>query len=187
MPVTDPYSQRNPMWTNRPLGEGTGLTIGKYGCLLCSAARMAMQMSEVNWTPWELNRALVSAGGYNAKGEMIFAKMAQATGLHFDRRDDYWSRYFLPEDALIYEAELAAGAGILVKVDSEPFVKDVQQHWVQLVRVNKFPTPGCGPFHGWVAYDPWYGETVEIGQFYGPYRRYLDKPLWAVVVFRSHP
>jgi hypothetical protein len=183
MPVTDPYSQRNPLWATRPLGEGSGLTIGKAGCLLCSAAQMAYHLTGVRWTPWELNRALVAVRGYTNKGEMIFAKLAQATGLTFVRRDDYTDRLFTPADALVYERELGEAGGILVKVDSEPFIKDIQQHWVNLVEIDLHPTPGCGPFHGWVAYDPWYGEMVEAGQFYAPYRRYLDKPLWAVAVF----
>lgn len=183
MTVTDPYSQRNPMWSGRPLGENTGLTIGAKGCLLCSAARMAAHMTGVNWTPWELNRALVAVGGYVNRGDMVFAKLAEVTGLTFVRRDDYTDRLFTPADALAYEGELGNGAGILVKVDSEPFIRDVQQHWVHLFEIDYHPTPGCGPFHGWIAYDPWYGEVVEMGQFYAPYRRHLDKPLWAVVVF----
>ena len=185
MPVTDPYSQRNPLWATRPLGEGSGLTIGKAGCLLCSAARMACELTGVRWTPWELNRALVAAGGYQNGAEMVFSKLAQVTGLQFVRRDDYTNRLFTPADAAVYEGELANGAGILVRVDSEPFIPGDQQHWVHLTEVDYHPTPGCGPFHGWIAFDPWYGEVVEMGQFYAPYRRYLDKPLWAVVVCRA--
>lgn len=183
MPVTDKFSQRNPLWSGRPLGTKAGSTIGKHGCLLCSATRMIYKLTDRLWTPWELNKALTEADGY-ANGNLLkHSTLAEVAGLRFVSREDYRRELFTPELAAEVEGRLLKGCGILVQVDSNPFAAGIQEHWVHLDLI--LSDPRCAPYKGWWVYDPWYGEMFEAGQYYAPYGRKLDYAVWAIVTYAA--
>lgn len=181
MPTTDQFSQRNPLWANRPLGTKAGSTIGQHGCLLCSASRMVFRLTGDLWTPWELNKALTEADGYADGNLLKHETLARLTGLRFVSREDYHREKFTPELAAEVERRLAQGCGILVQVDSSPFAPGIQEHWVHLDAVGG--NPACAPYRAWDVYDPWHGEIVEAGQYYAPYGRKLDYAVWAIVTY----
>ena len=60
------YLQHDPRWKDEPIG-GSGETLGKVGCAVCSLA-MALDRFGVSVTPAELNGALKANQGYTWRG-----------------------------------------------------------------------------------------------------------------------
>jgi hypothetical protein len=79
LPVVQPhFLQRDAQWSADRIG-GSAESLGSVGCTICSVATAARSLGEpIN--PGELNRQLVSAGGYTSKGWLIWSAIAQAFG-----------------------------------------------------------------------------------------------------------
>lgn len=75
---TASYSQRDPQWTDIPLGE-TEASLGGEGCLVTS---LAMGMSNLGHeiTPEGLNAALIENDGYTDEGWVIWSAIPKITG-----------------------------------------------------------------------------------------------------------
>jgi hypothetical protein len=72
------FLQRDAQWSEDRIG-GSAESIGSVGCTICSVATAARSLGEpIN--PGELNRQLVSAGGYTPEGWLIWSAITQAFG-----------------------------------------------------------------------------------------------------------
>jgi hypothetical protein len=79
LPVVRPhFLQRDAQWSEDRIG-GSAESLGRVGCTICSVATAARSLGEPIH-PGELNRQLVSAGGYTSEGWLIWSAIAQAFG-----------------------------------------------------------------------------------------------------------
>lgn len=181
MPLTDLFCQRNEMWKNRPLGTAPGSTIGLHGCLVCSVARMITAVGSPI-SPWSLNKALVAVDGYADGNLLIWAAVPRvAPRLAYLARKDYAGPYPVADEQGVID-HLRRGGHALVRVDADPAYRaGIQEHWLHLDSI--IPGTRTIPYNEWWCYDPWYGELVEIGEFYSPYHRHLDYAVWSVVFY----
>lgn len=69
------FSQRDPRWSNQLLGynpEGSGYTIGAYGCLISSLSMLvATVTADDTWTPARMNTYLKSFDGFDPAGGLL--------------------------------------------------------------------------------------------------------------------
>lgn len=180
--IDSPFCQRNEMWANRPLGTLPGSTFRKYGCLVCASARMLTRVSGLYWSPWELNKKLAQIGGFD-QGNLLdwFALERIEPRLEFIEREPYTGPVSIDELRRI--GEFANGGGeILIEVDYDRnWTNGRQPHWLHLDAIKD--ERRNYPYPSWYAYDPWYGEIVEVGQYYSSYYRGLEEALYGVALY----
>ncbi len=184
MGTSDLFCQRNELHANRPLGTAPGSTIGVHGCLLCAAARMISVATGEESSPWDFNKALVTHNGYQDGNRLVFSALTRVEEriLFLERRD--YSTVPFPVEAQDGIQELLDRGGMaLVQVDFDPLRQEgLQPHWLQLVSIQ--PRARLAPYAAWLAYDPWYGEVLELGQHYSPYGRGLDYSIYALALYQ---
>ena len=183
MGLDDRFCQRNPLWISRPLGRSGAYSLGSSGCLVCCVTRMAWRATGRVWTPWEMNKALVAANGFEPDDDLRYAAVKKVCpALSFVAKRDYTARPFPPSDEGIIRQHVGQGDFAIVETDFDPIYRPGQQkHFVLLERI--VDDPYCLPFGAWHCYDPWHGEVVEIGEYNSPYGRHLDYAVWAVVLY----
>jgi hypothetical protein len=162
-----PYSQRDARWANVPLGTST-LTIGQVGCLMCCIA------SATEMTPPDMNEWLKAHGGF-VDGNLFVFSSIQPLGFRFETLVDCPTPQSTPI-ARIRQA-LATGGLVVAKVDSDPNVQGVQQHWVRILSVTDDGADAR-------IYDPWLSPAentvVDTVRRFGPS---LAVALWAVAFY----
>jgi hypothetical protein len=181
--------QKNPLWSTRPLGTREGSTIGAEGCLLSCAARILSRSDRGRYCldPWSLNRWLVAHNGYEDGNNLVYRALEEASGysLKFLERRDYSHRSFPLEDEAALIALLKEGGEVLVEVDFDPLERPGQQeHWLCLSRIDP-PDRFTQPYGRWLAYDPWVGDVVDVGNYYAPYGRGLDYAVWGLALYEA--
>jgi hypothetical protein len=72
------FLQRDAQWSEERIG-GSAESLGSVGCTICSVATAARSLGEAI-NPGELNRQLVSAGGYTSEGWLIWSAITQVFG-----------------------------------------------------------------------------------------------------------
>lgn len=187
MGVSDPFCQRHEQWQALPLGTAANSTIGQYGCLVCSAAYMIDRLTTGHnrFTPWELNKTLVDHDGYANGNRLVWAALERVAPVRLVERLDYPGPVTAAQVAAL-DRHLQAGRGLIAKVNfhflTDPAGKrDASFHYVavtELVTVQ--------PDYERLAvraYDPWWGEVVNVAERYSPYGRGYDYALWAVAVY----
>ncbi len=131
--LTEPLSQRDPLWANARLGRaGSPQTIGKWGCLLTDFTMVANTFGR-NITPIQLNRAMVSKGGY-LNGYLT--KWNALSNVYADIV--YGGKFDGPSTADLIariDDSLSQGRPVTVQVDftSDTPYTDNDQHWVLIV------------------------------------------------------
>jgi hypothetical protein len=137
------YSQRDPAWADEPLGHGSQLTIGSWGCLLTCYAMMLTAYGK-RITPLELNQSLKSlpeGQGFSGQSVAFIAPTHVLGGLrqkenarcHPDEVIEH--TVWLGGDPLVrIDATLAEGQVVLAQVDSDRTDIDIDQHWVILIQ-----------------------------------------------------
>jgi hypothetical protein len=150
------YSQNDATWKNDPLPPKT---IGQLGCYMTCVA-MAERLS-----PKDLDKYLISVGGYDAQGNMDGSKAAAFDG---PGGVQFVGRGNLPGDAASVRRGIARGAVYIVY--SRRFANVPADHWVIVFQASDLQ-----------AYyaDPWDGTVRRVGDglvSYGNPARIFTKP-----------
>ncbi len=135
-----PYSQNDPRWRGRILGQGPR-TFAEFGCLVVDFAMMLSRWGEAV-DPVALNDRFLNlppGQGFNGSN-VYFAAPAYAYGHvkyygNWTPRRNSGAQYAQYDPNLIarLDKELANGQGVVVQVDStptDPYNPGTEQHWV---------------------------------------------------------
>jgi hypothetical protein len=181
--IDDRFWQKKEMWAGLRLGTRVGSTIGGEGCLVCSEARALTRRTGVYIAPWELNKALVEIGGYVNGNDLRFAAITQLEPqLRFvDVLDFSGGPFSLADEAKLQQLWETGNYEFLVQVDFRLTIAGLQQHWVHVDRISDGPRRRS-PYLEWYAYDPRWGEIVELERYTKP-NRHLDYSIWRVVIY----
>ena len=155
------FGQRDPRWSDVPLGTYGGHTLGTAGCLVSVAAGMLVDVVEEEIDPGRLNRWLCRAGGF-VNGNLVSFGALEAFGLSGVVIDCYSWAAPMDEVAVV----LGECGGVLALVDFIPG-GSVNQHWVRILRLDgddawmhdPWLPPGVGPY--WMM--PRYGHYMWDG------------------------
>ena len=135
------YSQMDPQWKLKRLGNSSEATIGSYGCLLTDLAMIASVYGyEIN--PLELNDKMKSAGGFQGAYIMPYILSNVLSGMVYKGVEQC---YDTPAPMAKIDAMLAQGKPVIIEVDYSP-KKDMQNHWVVLYEKRD---------GDYLLYDPW--------------------------------
>jgi hypothetical protein len=149
------FSQRDPRWANEQLG-GSGLTIGKAGCLLTSISSMAADWG-VATDPARLNDWLRANGGFVNGSLISFGALARLGA----QAVNYLDCTYTPAPVAQMREALAAGQAVFAAADWSPGGA-VQTHWVRVLALDAQ--------EGQVM-DPWQapgGEIVPLSTYLAP-------------------
>jgi len=178
------FWQRNPVWETYPLGTAENSTIGKYGCLMCSVARMLWLADPQHRyiTPYRLDKWLVAHNGYVNGNDLVYAAVDGLNIVRFENLLNLGGA-LTAEQVDQLAGHLTQGKYVLLKVDFHPFAPPgIQQHWVLLEKVEQDDRFPFGRLF-W-AYDPWTGAMVDVAGRYAPFGRDLDYAVWGAAIYR---
>lgn len=151
------YSQMDPQWKLKRLGNSSEATIGSFGCLLTDLAMVACVYGyDVN--PLQLNEQMKSAGGFQGAYIMPYVLSALYGGMVYQGVEQC---YNTPAPMGRIDAMLAQGKPVIVEVDYSP-KKDMQNHWVVLYEKRN---------GDYLLYDPW-PYPVDTGEMFLTKSRY---------------
>jgi len=142
------FSQRDPRWADIRLGLSGQETIGLAGCLMTCVASLVRDIAGLDTDPGRLNRWLARNGGYLDGNLFVFASVAK---LGLKLKDVVPCMQTAAPVGRITET-LAAGGGVLVKVDFDPGGA-IQQHWVRVLELKADDA---------VVMDPWLPPGNEV-------------------------
>ena len=148
------FSQRDRRWAKEALG-GCDLTIGRAGCLVCSAASMLAGFG-TPIDPRRLNLWLTDHQGYVRGCHFVFDSL-RGLGANLSALIRCPHE---PAPMEVIAAALAANCGVLAMIDAVPAGR-IEQHWVQILAVDG---DDCG------IMDPWRlpgQEEVSLIEHYG--------------------
>ena len=135
------YSQMDPQWKLKRLGNSSEATIGSFGCLLTDLAIIASVYGyEIN--PLELNDKMKSAGGFQGAYIMPYVISQVLNGMIYKGIEQC---YDTPAPMSKIDTMLSQGKPVIVEVDYSP-KKDMQNHWVVLYEKRD---------GDYLLYDPW--------------------------------
>lgn len=124
------FSQMDPRWKDKQLGNDPSLTIGSHGCLLTGLAMVTAGFG-FDVTPVTLNELLIGLGpnvGFQG-GLVIPASLPRVVPGMIYRR--YVSARSTPAPVAEIRASLAASLPVIVEVDYAP-APGLQTHWLVL-------------------------------------------------------
>lgn len=124
------FSQRDPRWSDIPLGNYGGQTIGEAGCLITSVASALCDLTGDPWTPGLLDAWLCDHNGYQS-GNLYSWYAVGALGLTVAHLIEC---LLVPAPIDQIETALAAGQAVIAEVDWSPG-GEVDQHWVRVLEV----------------------------------------------------
>jgi len=119
------FSQRDGRWAGQPLGTSV-YTLGQAGCLVTAASSLLADLG-ASLDPGRLNDWLTANHGYVDDGLLLLDALT-AWGA---RLAEWHACERVPALVARLAARLAAGAGVLVMVDSTPGGA-VTTHWVRV-------------------------------------------------------
>ncbi len=167
-----PYSQNDPAWKHRVLGQGSR-TFGEFGCLVTCFAMMLSRYGE-DESPLQLNNKLLSQSqgrGFNGS-DVFFVSPAFAYG-HLT----YWGNFKpFPHTGATWathepnflnkiDVALNLGHSVIVQVDidpSDPYHLGTEQHWVLVLARQG---------NDYLVMDPFVGQAVSLLGRYGQQQR----------------
>src|SRR5262245_52690158 len=121
------YSQQDPQWKSKLLGQDKESTLGSYGCLVTSLT-MVCTAYGFNETPATLNDKMLAAGGF--QGPMVIP-MLIGKAVPGMKQVNYLECAKQPAPLAEIDTYLAAGQPVIIELDYSP--KDgLQNHWVVL-------------------------------------------------------
>ncbi len=116
------YSQEDPRWAADPMG-GSGASMKAEGCLVTAAA-MALTNLGYAINPGDFNRALKSNGGYNARGQLVWAAIGRIS------QGRMKATFYDEVNAAIIDGCLARGEYPLTRF----ILPNGRTHWAMVVR-----------------------------------------------------
>jgi len=135
------FSQQDPKWKGKLLGNDKESTIGSYGCLLTSLT-MVCSAYGIDLTPEQMNEKMRAAGGFQGAFLMPVMIGSAVPGL---RQVNYIECENQPAPLTEIDSYLAAGKPVIVEVDYSPNA-GLQNHWIVLIAKNG---------DDYVIQDPW--------------------------------
>lgn len=160
------FAQRNPKWAGDLLGYSKTVTIGGYGCLLCSVASFAShaRLDRFEIEPPEANERLKQAGGFVAGTGLMLLSQIPAAFPWIKNAGILDYPYPKSADTAKIDAHLAAGGYAVVKVDFKPDTSALDEHWVLILGK-------VGDEERYHIIDPWHGSKFQMPPAYA-------KPGW---------
>ncbi len=176
--LTRPLSQRDPLWVNQRLGHaGSPKTIGEWGCMMTCFAMTANAFGK-KITPSQLNRGMVSNGGFL---NLYLTKWNALSSVYGDIV--YGGKVDGPSTSDLVariDASLAAGRPVSVQVDftSDTPYTDNDQHWVLIVRKDG---------DDYRINDPWLlpAQEASLKERYGRAGRPVKDAIMSAIFYRS--
>lgn len=150
------YGQQWQPWCNDKLGYGN-LTLGGYGCVVCSAAMIVSDVSGASIIPRDVNQRMKAVGGFvKGTGLFYFSKLTEA--FPSVKYDGIVGCIDIPAPVERINEWLAAGNYVIVRVDFEPRRSGIQSHYLPL-----FAGSSDTFYYG---VDPWIGSPVRLPPAY---------------------
>lgn len=125
MPEMKLFSQQDPAWKNKTLGNDSSTTIGNFGCLLTDLA-MVCTYYGFDVDPAVLNDRMKDRGGFQAAYVIPAVLPSTVPGMIY--RNFIQCRTY-PAPMAEVDASLALGKPVIVEVDYAPKA-GLQNHWV---------------------------------------------------------
>lgn len=149
-------AQRDPQWSNVPLGNQTSLSIGGWGCLLCCYAMLG------NVDPLTMQSALLARNGF-AGAMMNTVEIPTITRKASYKGISNWYNDIVDGAALaqLYAWLRIDGNAAVVLVDPTPQMPGLQSgemHFVLAIGINE---------SGIIIHDPWQGNEMNLCPAYG--------------------
>lgn len=133
-------SQRDPKWSNIPLGTSKTTTIGSHGCTITSLAML------LGTTPDVVNKKLLSVNGYAQTNLIIWTKIPEAfPGTSFVTRAYTYNNNQV-------KATIEKNGGCLVEVDAARI--GAPTHWVLYIGNGQMIDPWTGVQKATSYYPP---------------------------------
>jgi hypothetical protein len=123
--VTTQFSQLDPAWSRKVLGNGPQ-TIRTAGCLLCAVASGLKDLDASWFNPGELNECLKLGGGFTADNGLIWSAL-NCLNVHMT---DYINCRESQAPVEMIRKALSFGSVVLLEVDYTPGGKE-DRHWVR--------------------------------------------------------
>lgn len=169
------YSQNDPRWQHRILGQGPQ-TFGEFGCLITCFSMMLSGFGE-DLNPLELNQRVLQlpAGRGFSGSEIFFAAPAYAIDHvkyygNWKPRPDTGAAFARLDTILIASIDqaLARKRAVMVQVDTDPidpYTPQSEQHWVLVLARQG---------NDYLVADPINGQQVSLLNKYGRQSRPQD-------------
>ncbi len=125
MPEMKLFSQQDPAWKNKTLGNDSSTTIGNFGCLLTDLA-MVCTFYGFDVDPATLNDRMKERGGFQAAYVIPAVLPSAVPGMIY--RNFIQCRTY-PAPMAEIDASLGLGKPVIVEVDYAPKA-GLQNHWV---------------------------------------------------------
>ena len=129
------YSQKDPRWAGERMG-GSGASLKAEGCLVTASA-MALTNLGYKINPGDFNRALKNNGGYNARGQLVWASIERITAGRLK------ATFYNEVNAGIIDGCLARGDYPLARF----ILPSGRTHWSMIVRRSSYGYHMRDPLH----------------------------------------